>query len=367
MISLSAKRVQRNIAAYYQLPIPERCEAYKELREHNTLEQRKLVESFLAKHGQLTPEQQLARLFPSTHWENAERHNAADALVYIASRSDICDLFGKEMDEMAGKVITEEDLFSHKFKKLAGSVALIARPEEQTHDLKFIIERELDHVYHLQLPCKRAAKQAEDEYRELKPRFFKGIADANNGAADLIGIDTFEIIQIRKNGPRMLREGNAPILINNAVSALMQFMAYQLLFEASAVLSSLGSFMEGKAGSCENIRKTIEKGGLEWALGIEIKDVTRPIAHMGFNFSAVRRTFPRDKDLVGTIDHFEYSSTGFAYRIAKLMTDLRRDSPESEVLKVMARATQILSYEELTVGSEEETAKAILLTKLSAY
>jgi hypothetical protein len=144
----------------------------------------------------------------------------------------------------------------------------------------------------------------------------------------------------------------------------MQFMAYQLLFETSAVLSSFSSFMAGQAGSYETIKETIEKGGLKWALGLEIKDVTSPITHLGFNLSAVRQTFPKDKALVGTIDHFEHSSTSFAYRIARAVANLSQHSPEPEALKVMARATQILSYEELTVGSDEETAKAVLLTNI---
>ncbi len=358
LISLSAKRVQRNIAAYYRLPIPERCEAYKELRGYNTLERTKLVESFLAKHGQLTPEQQLARLFPFVNWENAERHNAVDALVYIVPRSAISQLYGKGMDETTGKVITEEDLFNPKFRKLAGKVALIARPENEASDPEYIIKLELDHVRHLQLPCHGVAQQAQDKYIELRPQFYREMVEANNGAVEIIGIDDFEIIAVRQNAPRMRRERNASTLINEATSTFMQFMAYELLFETSAVLSSFSSFVAGQAGSY---------GGLEWALGHELTDVTREITHLRYNLFAVKQTFPRDKALVDAIDHFEHSSIVFAARIAKLTSGLSHSSSEPEALKAMARATQILSYEELTNGSNEETAKAILLTKLPAY
>lgn len=363
VVSLAARRAQTDFAGYYRLPIPQRSEVYKELRKHDALERIKLVGSFLRKHGDLMPEKQLAQLFPSVNWENAERHNTPNALVYIVPQSAICDLYGKEMYEITGKVIAEEDLYDPKFKKLAGKVALIARPENRVSGPNFIIKHELDHISHLRLPCHGMAEQAEAKYYELRPQFYKAMADANNGAVDIIGIDDFEIIGIRGNGPRMRRECSAPVLINDAASAFMQFMAYRLLFEASAVLSSFGSFVEGSAGSYETIRERIAQGGLEWAFGLEIKDVTRPITHLGFNLTAVRQTFPRDNDLVSKIDRFELSSTVFAHRIAKAVSKLSQSSSEPEALRVVARSTQILSYEELTAGSVEDAVKEVLLAQ----
>jgi len=342
-----ANNVAINPAKFYGLPFLARHTAYRRLYSQAFESRAAKIEPFRKHHGRSSGTEQLKILMPDIEWRNSKViGQAKDALCYeipddLMAEIEQPTLWGR----ITGSVILSDKQFDPKYKHLAGHVIISTRPRHGNPPL-FILDHELDHLRHIGLPAYAMATMEGEKYLGLIPSFVEAFKKTTGREFGMFNDTLFvsgQNLVGPTNRPGEEGSGKAPEEAYQITDTLIKMLAYQMLFETSAVFRSFAPDWQNIANNDEKRISVLE----------EIKDCNKNGQTYGFNLNFIRQNFHYDKELVETINSFDNWSIYFIGHMAMLIKELENKAGEVNLMNALATAMQISVYSE--VGEDFHT------------